>query len=428
MMFTRTQTDSNTLECMGHCTGDYYKNSIDACCTPHSAECSTDEYESSPPTATSDRVCTPLTVCTAGQYQSKAPTANSNRECTALTACVGEYESQAPTATEDRVCTPHTVCTAEEYETREPTNKLDRVCAALTQCAAGQYESQAPTVNSDRVCTDLTECVSGVEYESQEPTDKSNRVCTAYSVVCDDDQYESQERTVNSDQECTDYSVNCSTEEYQVAGRTEFADRQCASLHECGPDEYQANEPAKNGDGVYIEDRTCTSLTVCNDAASGTLGTYANPEQTLTQTEVTETYSHYTTDRQCISWRDKCPTEYVHHSKTSGCSQTHVGEVEGSPSDCKTKCNEEETCNGFVYDRHADKCYLKEFALPMTNCQTNDRFDTYIHSPQYQDPDAPPTGERDRRCKDLTPKCPGTSTGVRTTFSRRAVSDRVAQT
>ena len=44
-----------------------------------------------------------------------------------------------------------------------------------------------------------------------------------------------------------------------------------------------------------------TSLTVCNDAASGTLGTYANPEQTLTQTEVTETYSHYTTDRRSVS-------------------------------------------------------------------------------------------------------------------------------
>ena len=284
------------------------------------------------------------------------------------------------------------------------TNKqIDRVCAALTQCAAGQYESQAPTVNSDRCARISPNACPALSTSRGTNGQVEPGLHRVYVVRRRPD--ESQAPTVNSDRVCTDYSVNCSTEEYQVAGRTEFADRQCASLHECGPDEYQANEPAKNGDGVYIEDRTCTSLTVCNDAASGTLGTYANPEQTLTQTEVTETYSHYTTDRQCISWRDKCPTEYVHHSKTSGCSQTHVGEVEGSPSDCKTKCNEEETCNGFVYDRHADKCYLKEFALPMTNCQTNDRFD------QYQDPDAPPTGGNDRTGKDYT--------RVRSTSTRR---------
>jgi hypothetical protein len=46
-----------------------------------------------------------VTVCTADQYESTAPTATSDRECKAVTVCTAnQYETTAPTATSDRVC------------------------------------------------------------------------------------------------------------------------------------------------------------------------------------------------------------------------------------------------------------------------------------------------------------------------------------
>merc|ERR1719163_127119 len=98
-------------------------------------------------------VCTALNVCGAGEYESTAPTATSDRECKAVTVCTaGEYESTAPTATSDRVCKSHGQCTAYQYESTAPTATSDRECKAVTVCTANQYESAAPTATSDREC------------------------------------------------------------------------------------------------------------------------------------------------------------------------------------------------------------------------------------------------------------------------------------
>jgi hypothetical protein len=68
--------------------------------------CTPDEYESTPATPTSDRVCTGLTMCTPDEYESTPATPTSNRVCTGLTPCESdEYESVPPTPTSDRVCT-----------------------------------------------------------------------------------------------------------------------------------------------------------------------------------------------------------------------------------------------------------------------------------------------------------------------------------
>ncbi|MEC7900908.1 MAG: CARDB domain-containing protein, partial [Acidobacteriota bacterium] len=146
--------------------------------------CSGSEYESQPPTASSDRVCATISNCGAGEYESAAPTATSDRFCSACTTCSGnEYVTLACSdgnGTNNRQCAPVTACSASEYQIATPTITSDRVCATISNCGAGEYESAAPTATSDRQCAPVTAC-SGSEYESQPPTASSDRVCATIS-------------------------------------------------------------------------------------------------------------------------------------------------------------------------------------------------------------------------------------------------------
>lgn len=122
----------------------------------------------------------PYTVCNYGvQFQSKPPTAVSDRECTPITPCsAAHYESQAPTRTSDRVCTPLTTCDAgTQYISVEATETSNRACAPLTTCDYGtQWRSLDATLSSDRVCEPLTDCGAG-EGMTSGPTEVSDRVC-----------------------------------------------------------------------------------------------------------------------------------------------------------------------------------------------------------------------------------------------------------
>lgn len=118
-------------------------------------QCLNTQYESVPPTPTSDRVCEPLTLCEEGEYESVSPVpGKTNRECKALTDCSGnQYETTAPTSTSDRVCSQLTVCSDNQYESKENTYTSDRECEALTVCNENEYES-SPAIpgKTNRVC------------------------------------------------------------------------------------------------------------------------------------------------------------------------------------------------------------------------------------------------------------------------------------
>lgn len=45
--------------------------------------CNANQYQSTPPTATTDAGCSPLTQCSAGQYEAVAPTETTDRVCKA---------------------------------------------------------------------------------------------------------------------------------------------------------------------------------------------------------------------------------------------------------------------------------------------------------------------------------------------------------
>jgi len=80
-----------------------------------------------------------------------------DRVCALLTVCgpAGhEYESVPPTPTSDRQCSPVTRCdAAKEYESRAPDASQDRACLPLSPpCAAGEAETVPASPTSDRVC------------------------------------------------------------------------------------------------------------------------------------------------------------------------------------------------------------------------------------------------------------------------------------
>ena len=59
--------------------------------------CSSNQYQSAPPTATSDRQCAPLTVCGSDQFQSVAPTSTTDRQCKMIQKAAPEPAAPVPT-------------------------------------------------------------------------------------------------------------------------------------------------------------------------------------------------------------------------------------------------------------------------------------------------------------------------------------------
>ena len=128
-------------ECV--CVTGYYMS--DGSCKALSACSAADEWESTPPTATSDRKCSKATVCSSSEFESKPLTKAEDRECSKLTLCAAdEFISIAATEVSDRVCSEVTECASAQFESKAPTETSDRMCSAITECTQGEYEAQAP--------------------------------------------------------------------------------------------------------------------------------------------------------------------------------------------------------------------------------------------------------------------------------------------
>ena len=101
----------------------------------------------------------PLTVCAATEYQSTAPTATTNRVCTAFTVCTAtQQQTVAPTPTSDRSCGPcgagsancdRDVANGCEVNTNTSASNCGmcgRVCPLDNTCNAGACGLCTPTV------------------------------------------------------------------------------------------------------------------------------------------------------------------------------------------------------------------------------------------------------------------------------------------
>ncbi len=266
------------------CMAGSFLNVTHCTCTPFT-ECTSGEYEFTPPSATTDRVCEPLTECTSGEYELSAPTYFADRVCEPLTECTsGEYESDAATPTSDRICSPLTDCVPGEFVEIEPAWDSDRICSSCTleldystevnapSCThvnpacdvSTHYESSAPTLTSDRICSVLYVCADD-EWEVTPPNYTSDRVCTIISS-CAPNEYESVPATPTSDRVCSPVN-DCDDGEEELEPPTETSDRVCGDIDECQTD---------NG-GCHLTRATCTNaensgeapLCDCNDGFEG---------------------------------------------------------------------------------------------------------------------------------------------------------------
>ena len=226
--------------------------------------CVTGEYQKTPPTAESDRLCAPWSVCGAGTYVSTQPTATGDRacapcaagkfsgavnaaQCTTWSQCAsGETESVAPTLTSDRVCSK---CGAGKYESAGQ-------CLSLTACTSSQYESTAATASSDRKCSALTSCQPG-SAQTAAPTSVTDRQCAA----CSSGQFSTQ---VNSTS-CKAWTV-CSATQNQTMAGSSTSDVVCVDKPVCSTatDRTCTTQcPCASGEGVCTANNQCASGATC---------------------------------------------------------------------------------------------------------------------------------------------------------------------
>ena len=207
-------------------------------------------YETSAPTAISDRVCAGVSACELGvTYETSAPTLTSDRVCTPVSACAlgATYETSAPTLTSDRVCSAVARCTlGVTYETSAPTLTSDRVCVPSTVCSAEQVEVVSPTLLRDRECLS---CDWDREFWARNGSGDAE--CIARIAACPAGfGHRPEEAPLARDQ---DYTCNAAC----TPGRFNNGSRVfCLAHRVCDPEtEYQTASPSA------IADRRCEAIT-----------------------------------------------------------------------------------------------------------------------------------------------------------------------
>lgn len=93
--------------------------------------------------------------CTSNQYQSQAPTATSDRFCGDVNVCTKDltYQTAPPTLTTDRKCKVYTACDFKiSYISVPGTTVTDLVCARITPCALPSSIIFPATINTNNIC------------------------------------------------------------------------------------------------------------------------------------------------------------------------------------------------------------------------------------------------------------------------------------
>lgn len=134
----------------------------------------------------------------ATEFESRAPQYNINRECSPLTVCnTTDVNTTSPsqipnplptqrvsttrTATTDRVCSNLTICPSTEYQSTTPTHTTDRECSVITDC-----ERCSPTFTG---CTDCAYQVRPANPNANPPVSRGDpvRLCESENISCDFD-------------------------------------------------------------------------------------------------------------------------------------------------------------------------------------------------------------------------------------------------
>ena len=135
-------------------------------------------YEFALFTDTSDTQCQELSQCTAVQYTSKRSGRTFDRSCEDLRTCKEtEYVSNPATRFSDRGCTTRALCKLPGFYDRQTDPKKDSICTATTPCSFSEYMTSGPRVSTDRICTALTACEGETPVITKQQTATTDRTC-----------------------------------------------------------------------------------------------------------------------------------------------------------------------------------------------------------------------------------------------------------
>eukprot|EP00041_Stephanoeca_diplocostata_P038734 m.1547738 g.1547738 ORF g.1547738 m.1547738 type:complete len:2579 (-) comp25261_c0_seq2:183-7919(-) len=313
-----TATTNRECEGVHTCTGLEYETAAPTATTDRSCAtlsvCTASQYTAALSTSTSDRTCANLTVCGmnangTGTYQTVAETGSSDRLCASLQQCTSlQYEATPPGPAVDRVCESITSCSSTQFASTASTATSDAICSSLTVCASDAYENVTSTASSDRACATLSSCNPLIQYETIAPTATSNRFCDTLITCVPFMEYETTAPTATTNRNCDILDI-CGTAfgTYESVGATATTNRECESLEVCTTGQFQSVAATATSDRVCekvstclateflsdaataTSDVSCTALSICGPLANNAGGTYISEAQTPT------------TDRQCKS-------------------------------------------------------------------------------------------------------------------------------
>jgi hypothetical protein len=221
--------------------------------------CAGAEWETTPGSSTSNRVCASHSTCVTGQqWQSKPAAAGSDRECQSISQCdyAIQFEELAPTTTSDRRCAPLSACNPDtQFESQPKSATSDRACSSLTTCLYTiQFESVPSTPTSDRTCSELTACDYSAQYRSTDKTSTSDRVCLPLtqctSPFVGSHLWEVHAPTHTSDRTCAPVTI-CGQGQTMLSTFTATADRQCLTI--CPAGHRQTKARVSNTDNTECE-------------------------------------------------------------------------------------------------------------------------------------------------------------------------------
>lgn len=395
-------------ECTTCASGFWQDTETDACVAL--TICGSGEFESVPPTETSDRECAAVTNCNSDtEYEVTPPTETSDRECGACSAaCAGGctaagaegcVDCAAQYYRPDTACVPCTVCSGNTYDDGSGcSGSVDAQCASCAaacdgctagdaasclQCADGYFDSEGSdppagqctlhtecglgefvaipgNSTTDAVCRTVSECDAVGEYEVSQPTATSDRVCLSCAaeceqcvgptaddcVTCADGAWHNNEGNVGS---CSACDPACATCDGPTAGDCET----------CAAEYYAA--PGGN----------CVAMTECG-------------AQQFEETPPTST-----TDRECGDCSTVCDGCVDSADACVECAAGHFGTPRGDGE--TSTCTELTECAEDEYESVAPTATTDRECTEVSECQ-----------PGFEE-DEPPTATSDRTCVCVQP-------------------------
>jgi hypothetical protein len=151
--------------------------------------------------------CEPVSPCDVNEYEASPPTVTSDRICGRVSGTLSHNDSEVTTAlrltsmprllfsfvlfSSSRIFfVPKGECDDLQVEVAPPTTTSDRLCERIVECRDNQFEKAPLTLTSNRVCQSVRQpCVTGEEILIAPPTPSSDRLCEDIRE-CQEDEFE----------------------------------------------------------------------------------------------------------------------------------------------------------------------------------------------------------------------------------------------